>query len=84
MTATVGSRTQRRSHLDQICEQIATVLDPLAVRCRGWPAEAIAPVLARSWQAAFGGELGEPGLSDAAAAISDGRPWTHALWTDGW
>lgn len=80
----MGPSAQRRSHLDQIFDQIGAVLDPLADRCRGWPAEQIRPILAETWRREFHGTLRDPGLSDAAAAISDGRPWAHALWTDGW
>jgi hypothetical protein len=73
-----------RSHLGWISDQISAVLDPLAEGHRGWPAETIAPILARAWRREFHAELGKAALSDTAAAIRDGRPWSHALWTDGW
>jgi hypothetical protein len=72
-----------RSHLEWICARIGVVVDPIAERHRGWPAETIRPVLARAWRREFGGPLGEPGLSDTAAAIRDGRSWVRALWPDG-
>lgn len=80
----IDNTTRRRNHLEWISDRIAAVLDPLAHRCRGWPTEAIAPVIAAAWRREFHSELSEPGLSDTAAAIRDGRPWVHALWTDGW
>lgn len=73
-----------RTHLEQISDQISGVLDPVASRCLGWPAEKIRPVIARSWKGAFRSSLGEPGLTDTAEAISEGRPWSEGLWTDGW
>lgn len=73
-----------RTHLDWISDRVSGVLDPLAARCLGWPAETIRPLVAQAWRREFHGELGEPGLSDTAAALRDGRPWTEALWTDGW
>jgi hypothetical protein len=82
----MSSRTHDhgRSHLEQISDQISGLIDPLAARCRGWPAETVTPILAQAWHRQFRGELDEPGLSDTAAALRDGRPWTEALWTDGW
>lgn len=67
-----------------ISADIGAVLDPLAARYAGWPVPAIRLALTRAWFEAFGAELGEPGLTDTAAAIRDGRPWAHGLWTDGW
>lgn len=73
-----------RSHLDRISDRIGEVLDPVAARLHGWPPETIRPVLAQLWRREFNSTLGEPGLSDTAAAINDGRPWSDGLWTDGW
>lgn len=74
----------RRTHLQEISDRIGAELDPLAVKCRGWPIEAVRPILAATWRRAFHSELGEPGLSDTATAISQGHSWTRGLWTDGW
>jgi hypothetical protein len=65
-------------------EQISGVLDPLAQHCEGQPAATIRPILARTWRQEFGRRLNEPTLSDLAAALAQGRPWTQTLWTDGW
>lgn len=73
-----------RSHLQYISDRISGELDPLAEHCRGWPVATIRPILASTWRRAFGSELGEPGLSDTATALSHGRPWSNGLWTDGW
>jgi hypothetical protein len=73
-----------RTHLSWISDQVSAVLDPLAVRCDGWPPPAIRLALAREWRRAFHAELGEPGLTDTAAAIHAGRPWSDVLWADGW
>lgn len=73
-----------RGHLDWISDRISGALDPLATRCRGWPPETIRPVLAQLWRREFHATLGEPGLTDTATAIHDGRPWSDGLWTDGW
>jgi hypothetical protein len=73
-----------RTHLQDISDRISGELDPLAARCRGWPTDTIRPLLAATGRRAFHTSLGEPGLSDTAAAISEGRRWSHGLWTDGW
>lgn len=72
------------SHLDWISTQVGAVLDPLARRYRGWPVESVRPIVARAWRREFCSTLPEPGLTDTAAAIRDGRSWYHALWTGGW
>ncbi|MDN5919074.1 MAG: hypothetical protein L0I76_28935 [Pseudonocardia sp.] len=77
-------RDQRRSHLEHVSAQISEVLDPLAMRCRGRPVEAIRPLVAQAWRREFRCELGEPALSDTAAAVHDGRPRSEALWSTGW
>ena len=69
------------SHLEHISAQISTALDPLAVRCRGRPADQIQPLIADAWRQAFGSRLSEVALSDTALALRDGRPWCEALWT---
>lgn len=73
-----------RTHLEQISDHISGVIDPLATQFRGWPTETIRPVLARAWRREFGGDLSDTALQDTAVAIRDHRPWTDALWTDGW
>jgi hypothetical protein len=75
---------KERPPRDQINEQIAAVLDPLAQHCQGWPVESISPIIRGAWRRAFHGEISETAASDAATAIHDGRPWSEALWTDGW
>lgn len=83
-TATVNNAHEHgRSHLNWISDRISGVLEPLAAGCGGWPAETIRPILAHAWRREFACDLGEPGLSDTAAAIHDRRPWTDGLWTDG-
>jgi hypothetical protein len=72
------------SHLDHISIQISTVLDPLAVSCRGRPVDQIQPLVADAWQQAFGSRLNEVSLSDTAVALRDGQPWCEALWTTAW
>lgn len=64
--------------------QVDGVLDPLVGNCRGQPIETIRPLVAQAWRREFGSALSEPGLSDTAAALREGRPWSEALWTDGW
>jgi hypothetical protein len=78
------ARHARSSRREWFLEQISGVLDPLAQRCEGLPAATIRPILARTWRQEFGGRLNEPTLSDLAAALAQGRPWTQTLWTDGW
>jgi hypothetical protein len=73
-----------RPPLDQINDQIAAVLDPLAEHCHGWPVDTITPIVRGAWRRAFHGELSETAVVDAATAIHDGRPWSEALWIDGW
>lgn len=73
-----------RSRREQIFDQVSGVLDPLAVRYRGWPVEAIEPMIARAWRREFGAALSEVALADTAMALRDGRPWCEALWTGGW
>lgn len=73
-----------RSYLNWIYDEVGGVLDPLAEHYRGRPVDTVRPVLARTWRREFGAPLGEPGLSDAATAISEGTPWDRALWTGGW
>lgn len=73
-----------RTHLEQISDTISHVIDPIAVQFRGWPTETIGPVLARAWRREFGCDLSDIALHDTAVAIRDHRPWTEALWTDGW
>lgn len=41
-------------------------------------------MLAAAWRREFHSVLGEPALTDTAAAIHEGRSWSYALWTDGW
>ncbi len=70
-------------HLEHVAIQISTVLDPLAVSCRGRPADQIQPLVAQAWRQAFGGRLNEVALADTAVSLRDGRPWSEALWTTG-
>lgn len=79
-----SARGAGRTHLEWISDQISGVIDPLADRCQGWSTEQIRPALARAWRREFHCDLGEPALTDTAAALHDGRSWTSALWTDGW
>ncbi|HXV92630.1 MAG TPA: hypothetical protein VD813_04980 [Pseudonocardia sp.] len=60
------------------------MLDPLAERTRGLPLPVVRREVQRAWRSAFGGRLGEPGLTDCAEALRDGRHWSRGLWTDGW
>lgn len=78
---TPPARDHAASHLEHISAQISTVLDPLAVSCRGRPAEQIRPLVARAWEKAFGSQLSDVAVSDTAQALHDGRPWCEALWT---
>ena len=73
-----------RTHLQDISDRIGGELDPLAARCRGRPTDTIRPLLAATARRAFHASLGEPGPSGTAAAMSEGRPWSQGLWTDGW
>jgi hypothetical protein len=73
-----------RPPLDQINDQIAAVLDPLAEDCRGLPPDTIRPIVRGAWRRAFHGDLSESAAADLATAIHDGRPWPEALWVDGW
>lgn len=77
MTSPVCDHTA--SHLEHLPTQISTVLDQLAVTCRGRPAERIQPLVAAAWQQAFGAELSAPALAATAVALSDGRPCCEAL-----
>lgn len=70
--------------LDWISDQVSGVVDPVADRCRGWPAEQIQPVLAEAWRREFRCDLDKHAVSEAAAAIHEGRPWAYTLRTDGW
>jgi SAM-dependent methyltransferase len=83
-TPTNHARHAPSSRREWFLEQISGVLDPLAQRCEGLPAATIRPILARTWRQEFGRRLNEPTLSDVAAALAQGRPWTQTLWTDGW
>lgn len=60
------------------------MIEPLAASHRGRPTETIRPILARTWRREVGCDLSEVALEDTAKAIHDHRPWTDALWTDGW
>lgn len=82
MTPSVRDHTAGR--LEDISIQISVVLDPLAVRCAGWPVEQIRPLIAHAWRREFGSELSETAVSDTALALHDRRPWCEALWTTGW
>lgn len=66
---------------DRISDQAGGVVEPVAERCRGWPAEQIEPVLAEAWRREFHCDLDEHAVSEAAAAIHEGRPWTYPLRT---
>ena len=71
-------------NLSWIPDQVSDVVDPVAERCRGWPAEQIQPVLAAAWRRGFRCDLDERVVSDAAAAIHEGRPWAYALRSHDW
>jgi hypothetical protein len=60
------------------------VLDPLAERCRGWPVEALTPMVRDTWRREFHSEISPAAAAETATAIHDGRPWSEALWIDGW
>jgi hypothetical protein len=67
-----------------IADQVGEVVAPIAERCLGWPTEQIRPMLATAWRREFDSTLGEPALTDTAAAIHEGRSWSQVLWTGGW
>ena len=65
-------------------DQLTAVMDPLARRCQGQPVAVVRPILARVWWEEVGSRLREPVLSDCAAALAQGQPWTQPLWCGGW
>lgn len=71
------------SRIGWLHAQLRDVLDPLAQHCNGQPPDVVRQVLAGVWRTEFGGPLGEPALSDCAAALTHGRPWIHTLWSEG-
>ena len=73
-----------RAPCAQINDQVAAVLDPLAERCPGWPVDRLMPIVRGVWRHEFHSEISEAAAVDTATAIHDGRPWSEALWTDGW
>jgi hypothetical protein len=66
---------------ERLLDQMARVLDPLAVRCRGEDRLAVRAEVARAWYDEFQVSLPEPTLSRCASAIGSGQPWRLALWT---
>jgi hypothetical protein len=66
----------------RLMEQVGGVLDPLARKHLGTDPRTLRPIISRRWREAFRAELPEPALSRCAAAISAGRPWQLALWSN--
>jgi hypothetical protein len=73
-----------RAPREHINDEIAAVLDPLAEQCRGWPVDRLAPMVRAAWRRRFHSEISRTAAADTATAIHEGRPWSEALWIDGW
>lgn len=68
--------------LRALYQQVAEVVEPLAVGHAGEPAATVTQLLGQAWRQAFGVELREPLLSRCAEAIEAREPWSWVLWND--
>jgi len=66
----------------RLMDQGGEVLEPRAREHQGKDPGTLRPIIRRVWREAFHAELPEPALSRCAAAISTGRPWQLALWSN--
>lgn len=64
----------RPDHLEHVPEPVGEVLDPLAARCRRWPAEGIGAPIAPARHPVSQTDLDDAAPADTAAAPREGRP----------